>query len=62
MLVYLFNLFRLHFGRLAESTGLCTLLASIVVTLTLALRQRFYRKAGAMFIILYGLSYAVLHP
>jgi len=61
MLVYPFNLSRLRFGRLAETTGLYALLASIVVTLMLALTQRFDRKAGAMFIILYGLSYAVLY-
>jgi cation:H+ antiporter len=48
-------------GRLAETTGLYTLFASIVVILTLALRQRLDRKAGVFFIIVYGFSYALLY-
>jgi cation:H+ antiporter len=47
-------------GRLAETTGLYALLASFLVILTLALRERLDKKAGIFFIILYGLSYAVL--
>jgi len=47
-------------GRLAETTGLYALFASIVVILTLALRKRLDRKAGVFFIIVYGFSYALL--
>ena len=47
-------------ARLAETTGLYALLASIVVLLTLAIRQKLDRKAGVFFIILYGLSYSIL--
>jgi cation:H+ antiporter len=47
-------------GRLAETTGLYALLVSFIVILTLALRERLDKKAGIFFIILYGLSYAVL--
>jgi cation:H+ antiporter len=47
-------------ARLAETTGLYVLLASIVVLLTLAIRQKLDRKAGVFFIILYGLSYSIL--
>ncbi len=45
-------------GRLAETTGLYALFASFVVILTLALRQRLDKKAGVLFIVIYGLSYA----
>jgi len=48
-------------GRLAEITGLYALFASSVVILTLALRQRLDKKAGILFIIVYGFSYAVLY-
>lgn len=47
-------------GRLAETTGLYALLASIAVILTLALRQRLDRKTGVVLLIIYGLSYALL--
>ena len=47
-------------ARLAKTTGLYALLASIVVLLTLAIRQKLDRKAGVFFIILYGLSYSIL--
>lgn len=48
-------------SRLAETTGLYALFASIAVVTTLALRERLDRKAGALCIILYGLSYVVLY-
>jgi len=47
-------------ARLAETTGLYALLASIVVLFALAIRQKLDRKAGVFFIILYGLSYSIL--
>ena len=47
-------------ARLAETTGLYALLASIAVLLVLAVRQELDRKAGVFFIILYGLSYSIL--
>ena len=47
-------------ARLAETTGLYALLASIVVLFVLAVRQKLDRKAGVFFIILYGLSYSIL--
>jgi cation:H+ antiporter len=47
-------------ARLAETTGLYALLASIAVLLVLALRQKLDRKAGVFFIVLYGLSYSTL--
>jgi len=48
-------------GGLAETTGLYALFASIVVILTLALRQRLDKKAGLLFIIVYGFSYILLY-
>ena len=47
-------------ARLAETTGLYALFASIAVLLVLAVRQKLDRKAGVFFIILYGLSYSIL--
>ena len=47
-------------ARLAETTGLYALFASIVVLLALAIRQKLDKKAGVFFIILYGLSYSIL--
>lgn len=47
-------------ARLAETTGLYALLASIAVLFVLAVRQKLDRKAGVFFIILYGLSYSIL--
>ena len=47
-------------ARLAETTGLYALFASIAVLLVLAVRQKLDRKAGVFFIILYGLSYPIL--
>jgi len=47
-------------GELVMITGLYALLASIVVILTLALREKVDRKAGALFIFLYLFSYATL--
>jgi len=47
-------------ARLAETTGLYALLVSVVVISTLALREKLDRKAGALFIGLYLLSYVVL--
>jgi hypothetical protein len=47
-------------ARLAETTGLYALFASIAVLFTLAIRQKLDKKAGVFFIILYGLSYSTL--
>ncbi len=47
-------------GELALITGSYAILASIVVILTLALREKVDRKAGALFIFLYLFSYATL--
>ncbi len=47
-------------ARLAETTGLFALLASIIVLSTLVIRQKLDRKTGALFIIIYGLSYFML--
>jgi len=47
-------------GELAMITGLYTTFASIVVVSTLALREKLDRKAGALFIVLYLLSYTIL--
>ena len=47
-------------GELAMITGLYTTFASIVVVSTLALREKLDRKAGALFIGLYLLSYTIL--
>ncbi|MDI6691604.1 MAG: hypothetical protein QME50_07075 [Candidatus Bathyarchaeota archaeon] len=47
-------------GRLVETTGLYALFASIIVILTLAIRQRLDKKAGILFLIVYGFSYAML--
>ena len=48
-------------GKLAMVTGPYAILASIVVILTLALTERVGRKAGALFIVLYLLSYVMLY-
>jgi cation:H+ antiporter len=48
-------------GRIAETTGLYALFASVIVISVLALRQRLDSKIGLLFIIIYGLSYAVLY-
>jgi len=42
-------------------TGSYAILASIVVILTLALRERVDKKAGGLFIVLYLLSYVTLY-
>jgi len=47
-------------GEFVLITGLYAILASIVVILTLALRERVDKKAGALFIAIYLLSYATL--
>ncbi len=47
-------------GWLAETTGLYALLVSVIVLLTLALREKLDRKAGVLFIVLYMLSYTTL--
>ncbi|MFB0514092.1 MAG: sodium:calcium antiporter [Candidatus Bathyarchaeia archaeon] len=47
-------------GELATITGLYAIFGSIVVVLTLALREKVDRKAGALFIIVYALSYTLL--
>jgi len=48
-------------GKLAMITGSYAILASIVVILTLALRERVDKKAGGLFIVLYLLSYVTLY-
>ncbi len=47
-------------GETALITGLYAIFGSIVVILTLALRKKLDKKAGALFIILYLLSYVLL--
>ncbi|MDH5689869.1 MAG: sodium:calcium antiporter [Candidatus Bathyarchaeota archaeon] len=47
-------------GRLATITGSYTMLVSIVVISTLALREKVDRISGALFIFLYSLSYLTL--
>jgi cation:H+ antiporter len=47
-------------GNLAVITGLYAIFGSIVVILTLALREKVDRKAGALFILVYLLSYMLL--
>jgi len=47
-------------GELATITGLYAIFGSIVVVLTLALREKVDKKAGALFIIVYALSYTLL--
>ncbi len=47
-------------GELALITGLYAIFGSIVVILTLALREKVDKKAGALFIFLYLLSYTLL--
>ena len=47
-------------GELATITTLYAILASLLVILTLAIRKRMDRRAGAIFIALYLLSYTLL--
>ena len=47
-------------GETAMITGLYAIFASIVVILTLALREKVDKKAGALFIFVYLLSYTLL--
>lgn len=47
-------------ASLAETSGLYALLVSITVLSTLALREKLDRKAGALFIVLYLLSYVMV--
>lgn len=47
-------------GETALITGLYAIFGSIVVILTLALRKKLDKKAGALFIIIYLLSYVLL--
>jgi len=47
-------------GKLAMITGLYAIFGSIVVILTLALRKKVDKKAGALFIFVYLLSYTLL--
>jgi len=44
---------------LVEATGLYVILVSVIVILTLALRERVDRKAGAFFLVLYMISYVL---
>ena len=41
-------------------TGLYAIFGSIVVIITLALRKKLDKKAGALFILIYLLSYVLL--
>ena len=47
-------------GELARTTGLYAILGSIVVILILALRGKVDKKAGALFIFVYLLSYSLM--
>ena len=47
-------------GELAMITGSYAILACIIIILTLALREKVDKKAGALFILLYLLSYTTL--
>ena len=47
-------------GELARTTGLYAILGSIVVILMLALRGKVDKKAGALFIFVYLLSYSLM--
>ena len=47
-------------GQTAMITGLYAIFGSIVVVLTLALREKVDKKAGALFILVYLLSYTLL--
>jgi len=47
-------------GETALITDLYAIFGSIVVVLTLALREKIDKKAGALFILVYLLSYALL--
>ena len=47
-------------GELASNTGLYAILGSIVVILMLGLRGKVDKKAGALFIFVYLLSYALM--
>ena len=47
-------------GELTTITGLYAIFGSIVVVSTLALREKVDKKAGALFIIVYALSYTLL--
>ena len=47
-------------GQTAMITGLYAIFGSIVVILTLALRKKLDKKAGALFILIYLLSYVLL--
>lgn len=47
-------------ASLAETSGLYALLVSIIVLSTLALREKLDRKVGALFIVLYLLSYVMV--
>ena len=47
-------------GELASSTTFYTLLASVIVISTLAVREKVDKKAGVLFILLYLLSYTLL--
>lgn len=47
-------------SELVTTTGLYSILASTIVVLTAALREKVDRKAGTLFIILYLLSYVTL--
>jgi cation:H+ antiporter len=47
-------------GETAMITGIYAIFCSIVVILTLALRMKLDKKAGALFILIYLLSYVLL--
>ena len=48
-------------GDLARITGLYAIFASIIVILTLALREKVDRKTGILFIMVYLISYTLLY-
>jgi cation:H+ antiporter len=47
--------------ELVEVTGLYTIFVSVIIVLTLALREKVDRKVGALFLVLYLLSYVLLY-
>lgn len=48
-------------GEFVRITGLYAILASIIVILTLALREKVDRKTGILFIVVYLISYTLLY-
>lgn len=47
-------------GQLVTITGLYAIFASIIVISTLAIREKVDKKTGALFLVVYALSYTLL--